>query len=301
MADPRATNGVVLLLVLGWLGLSFYLPWWIWARRDEQAMVWLPVVLLVSVAAQSACIHTLYLAFPPAGKALQAAAGVTPFFLIDRTLGWMTAWGLLALLAGSGWLAFYAVMRSVPRVGRLRPLALVAAGMLLLGISVGLQGQTQGGISGLLWLQLTWVGIVSVWLAAGGLLSALSPAEQGERTTVQIACWMSLLVMMAVPLGPAWRGLVALWTPMKQLSVPGLLVVFTLVVAGLSAGFALPRWFTQQAALVPRPGAAWGIIGPFLLAFLLIALGLLGWHLSPLLEVIGRSLQQQTLLKPPLP
>jgi type III secretory pathway component EscS len=292
VADPRATGGIALLLALGFLGPSIYLPWWIWARRDERAMIWLPAVLLASVAAQSVFIHTLYLAFPPASTELQISAGVTPFFLIDRTLGWITAWGLLALLAGSGWLVFHAVMRSAPRVAGLRPLALVAAGMLLLGISVGVQGQGQGGINGLLWLQLTWMGITCVWLASGGMLSALAASEQAERTTVQIACWMSLLVLMAIPPGPAWRGLAALWEPMKELSVPRMLVVFTLVAAGLSAGAALPRWFAQQTVSTPRAGAAWGIIGPFLLAFLLVALGLLGWHLSPLLEVISRSLQQ---------
>ena len=297
-ADPRATNGAVLLLVLGLLGPSVYLPWWIWARREEQAMIWLPAVLLISVSAQSGFIRLLSLAFPPAQAELWIAAHMTPLFLIDRTLGWMTAWGLLALLAGGGWLAFHAVMRTAPKIARLRPLALVSAGVLLLGISVGVQGQQQGGLTGLLWLQLTWVGVTCVWLAAGGMLSALAPSEQAERTTVQIACWLSLLVLMAIPPGPAYRGLAALWEPMKQLSVPRTLVVFALVVAGLSAGSSLPRWFAQQAIPVPRSGAAWGIIGPFVFAFLLVTLGLLGWHLSPLLEIIGRSLQQP-LIPPP--
>jgi len=300
VADPRATNGIVLLLALGLLGPSIYLSWWLWPRRDERTMVWLPAVLPASVAAQSAFIHVLYLTFPPAGEELQRAAGVAPFFLIDRALGWITSWGLLALLAGSGWLVFHAVMRSAPKVGRLRPLALVAAGVLLLGISVGVQSQQQGGISGLLWLQLSWMGITCVWLASGGMLSALATAEQSERTMVQIACWMSLLVLMAIPPGPVYRGLAALWEPMKELSVPRVLVAFTLVVAGLSAGFALPRWFAQQAAPTPRAGAAWGIIGPFLLAFLLVALGVFGWLMSPLLDVIGHSLRQP-YLKPLLP
>ena len=295
IADPRATNGAVLLLVLGLLGPSIYLTWWIWARRDEQAMLWLSAVLLLSVAAQAVFVHIVFLAFPPVSLALQRATHVTALFLIDRTLGWLTAWGLLALLAGSGWLAYYAIMRIPPRVERLRPLALVAAGVLLLGISVGLQGQQHGGIAGLLWLQLTWVGVTCVWLAAGGMLSALAPAEHSERTTMKVACWLSLFVLMAIPPGPAWRGLAALWEPMRALNVPGMLVVFTLVIAGLSVAAVLPRWFAQQVVLIPRPGAAWGIIGPFLLAFLLILLGLFGGHLVPLLETIGHSLQQQTL------
>jgi len=300
IADPRATNGVVLLLVLGLLGPSVYLTWWIWARRDEQAMLWLSAVLLLGAVAQSTFVHIIFLAFPPVSQALATASHLSSqFFLIDRTLGWMTAWGLLALLAGSGWLAYYAIMRSTPRVERLRPLALVAAGVLLLGISVGLQGQQHGGITGLLWLQLTWMGITSVWLAAGGMLSALSPAEQSERTTVKIACWLSLLVLMAIPPGPVYHGLAALWEPMKALNVPGMLVVFTLVIAGLSVAAVLPRWFAQQVVLTPRPGAAWGIIGPFLLAFLLITLGMFGWHLAPLMETIGHSLQQQTLTNLP--
>ncbi|MHB9109896.1 MAG: hypothetical protein ACYDCO_22825 [Armatimonadota bacterium] len=299
IADPRATNGAVLLLALGLLGPSFYLTWWIWARRDEQAMLWLAAVLLMSVVAQSAFVHIVFLAFPPVGLELQRATHVSALFLIDRTLGWMTAWGLLALLAGSGWLAYYAIMRIAPRVERLRPLALVAAGVLLLGISVGLQGQQRGGITGLLWLQLTWVGVTSVWLAAGGMLSVLMPSEQSERTTVKVACWLSLLVLMAIPPGPVYRGLAALWEPMKALNVPGMLVVFTLVIAGLSVAAVLPRWFAQQVVLTPRPGAAWGIIAPFLLAFLLIILGFFGWHFAPLMEAIGHSLQQQTLTNMP--
>ena len=289
-ANPQATNGAALLLVLGWLGPAIYLPWWLWTRRDEASMLWLPAALVTVIAAQFALVHILYLAFPPASDEIVKAAGIHPLFLIERTLGWMTAWGLLALLAGSGWLAYVAVMRLQPTVARLRPLALVAAGVLLIGISMGLQGQQQGGMHGLLWLQLAWASMLCVWLAAGGMLTALAPTEQAERTTVQIACWLSLLTLIAMPPGPGYRGLAALWEPMQTHSVPRALIVLTLVVAGMCAGAALPRWFAQQTVPTPRPGAAWGILGPFLLAFVILLLGFFSLRLTPLLDMIGRSL-----------
>jgi hypothetical protein len=294
-ASPKSTNGAVLLLVLGWLGPAVYLPWWLWSRRDEASMIWLPIALLTAVTAQFTFVHTLYLAFQPASQALVIAIGekqMPPLFLIDRMLDWVMAWGVLALLAGSGWLAYHAIMRAQHEVARLRPLALVVAGILLLGISVGLQGQQQGGINGLLWLQLTWAGLTSIWLAAGGMLTVLAPAERGERTTVQVACWLSLIALIAIPPGPAFRGLHALWEPMKALSVPRGLVVLTLVVTGICTALALPRWFDRQTTPSPRPGAAWGIIAPFLFACLLLTLGLFGGHLNHLLTQIAHSLQQ---------
>jgi hypothetical protein len=291
-ASPQATNATVLLLVLAWLGPAVYLPWWLWARRDEPSMIWLPAALSLCVAAQFTLVHMLYLAFPPASRDIILHTRITPLFLIDRTLSWMTAWGLLALLIGSGWLAYHLVLRVPVTVNRLRPLALVCGGILLLGISIGLQGQRHGGVTGLFWLQLTWVGMVCTWLAAGGMLSVLAPIEQAERATVQVACWLAVIMLMAFPPGPGFRGLVALWEPMRMLSLPRTLVAFTLVVTGLCAGMALPRWFAQQHVPSPRPGAAWGIGGPFLLAFLLLTLGLFGGQLTPLLDSIHHSLLQ---------
>lgn len=291
-ASPQATNATVLLLVLAWLGPAIYLPWWLWSRRDEPSMIWLPAMLSLCVTAQFTLVHILYLAFPPASPDLTRSTQITPLFLMERTLSWMTAWGLLALLIGSGWLAYHLIMRQPISVNRLRPLALVCGGILLLGISVGLQGQKHGGITGLFWLQLTWVGMVCTWLAAGGMLSVLAATEQTERTTLQVACWLVVIMLMAIPPGPGFRGLAAMWKPMHDLSLPRVLVAFTLVVTGLCVGVAMPRWFAQQHVSSPRPGAAWGIIGPFLLAFLLLTLSLFGGQLSPLLANISRSLQQ---------
>jgi len=292
------TNGIVLLLALGWLGPALYLPWFLWNRRDEPAMVWLPAVLVVSTVAHLVFVHTLFQVFPEASPALELGAGLDPHFLVQRMMHWMMLWGLVALLAGSIWLAWFRVLRLPFAVSQLRPLPLVAGGLLLIGISVGLQeqqGDNLASLYGLLWLQLGWTGVIAVWLTAGGLLTALTAGETLERTVVQFACWLSLVALAGAPPGPTFRGLAALWQPLAQVDVPRPLILFTLVVTAASLAAALPRWAAQQAAPSPRPGAAWGILAPFLTALLLIILGLLGGALTPLFQLIGLSLLPQTL------
>lgn len=288
------SNGVVLLLAMGWLGPALYLPWWIWNRRDEPAMLWLPVVLVISVAAQLVFIHVLFLAFPAIGQMLTQGAGLDPHFLVKRTMNWMMLWGLVALLAGSLWLAWYQVLRVPFRFDHLRPLSLVSGGLLLIGISVGLQSEPADGLLGLLWLQLGWVGVTVVWLTAGGLLSALTARETLERSIVQLACWLGLVVLVGAPPGPGFRGLSALWAGLAQLSMPRGLILFCLVVTGVCLVVSLPRWADAQQAPAPRAGAAWGILAPFLPALLLIVLGLLGGALVPFFQLVGESLLQMT-------
>ncbi len=291
-ASPKYTNAAILLLTLGWLGPAVYLPWWMWMRREELAAVWLPAVLLVCVVGHVTLVHLLYLSFPAASEVFLRSTGTEQLFLIKRILGWVLAWGVLALLVGGGWLAYTVAMKHETHRGSLRPLMLVAAGLMLLGLSVGVLSPHQQGAAGLLWLQLTWVGTLCIWLVAGSVLAALSPTEQSERTTVLTACWMALAALVALPPGPGYRGLAALWQPMQQLGVPRALVVCTLVVTGLCAVLLLPRWAADQTSPTPRAGATWGIIGPFALAFLLLALGLFGDYLTPVLALLRTSLQQ---------
>jgi len=291
--SPISTNSALLLIVLGWLGPAVYLPWWCWMRREEQAMIWLPSALLFTLVGCFTLIHLLFLAFPAENPSLSNMAHLEHLFLIKRLLGWMLIWGFMALLTGAGWLGYTAFIKPQQETGALRPLALVAAGMLLLGFSIGLQSPwQQQGIIGLLWLQLTWTGTVVIWLSAGALLPALALQERGERGIVLAALWISLAALVALPPGPGFYGLAALWEAMGQFDAPRVLVVLALLVSGLSAGFMLPRWALRQYARLPRPGVGWGIIGPFAVAFVLVACGLLAPRLGPVMNLIRESLLQ---------
>ncbi len=166
--SPRATNGVMLLLALGWLGPAAYLPWWLWLRREEKAIVFLPAGLLLATAGHLTLVHVLFLAFPAGGNAFVQATEVEPLFLVRRVLGWMLAWGLLALLSGAGWLGYKCVVQRNIQLASLRALSLVATGLLILGVTGGLLAQQEQGIPGLCWIQLAWIGFTSIWLTAGG-------------------------------------------------------------------------------------------------------------------------------------
>lgn len=292
-ASPRATNGLVLLLALGWLGPAVYLPWWLWTRRDEQAMVFLPAALLLAVVGPLTLVHVLFLSFPVSGTELtQLVPEAKPLFLVRNVLGWLLAWGLLALLTGAGWLACLVVQYRKAHPGLLRPLVLVSTGLLLLGIAGGLLGQRGNGLLGMLWLQLAWVGSLGIWPAANGLLPALTRNERGERATVLLSCWLALAALVAVPWLPGYRGLAALWGVLSQAAMPPGLIVFALIVTALSAGYLLPRWAATQQADTPHPGVGWGIIAPFAMAFCLVACGLLASQFHTLFALIRQSLLQ---------
>lgn len=291
-ASPHATNSIILLLALGWLGPAAYLPWWLWMRRDESSVVLLPAALLLAAVGHFTLVHVLFLAFPAAGSAFVQATGVEYLFLVRRVLGWMLAWGLLALLAGAGWLGSLVVRQRAVRQESLRPLSLVATGMLILGVAGGLFAQQGQGIPGLCWMQLAWVGFTAVWLAAGNLLPVLQRTERTERRTLEVALWVALLALAAVPPLAGFHALAALSPALQQAGLPPALIVFTLAVALLSAGVLLPRWVALQAAETPRPGVGWGILGPFLLALLLLASALLAHQLTPALALVKQSLLQ---------
>jgi len=288
--SPSTTNAVVLLLALGWLGPAAYLPWWLWTRRGEQAMVFLPAALLLATAGHLVLVHVLFLAFPVEARQFTQVFPIKNLFLIRQVLGWMLAWGLLALLAGAGLLTYAVVMRQQVQQGTLRALTLVATGLLVLGIAGGVLTQQERGVAGLLWLQLTWVGVIVVWLAAGGLLPVLTRAERPERMTVLIACWLALAALVALPPLPGFHGLTALWPVWQQAGIPPALVLFTLVLTTLATAYLLPRVAAVQAADTPRPGVGWGIIGPFLLALGLLLSGLLASQLTPYAKLIFQSL-----------
>ncbi len=147
-SSPHATNGIVLLLAMGWLGPAAYLPWWLWVRREEESMVYLPAALLLATAGHLTLVHVLFLSFPAAGAAFNQATGVEYLFLVRRVLGWLLAWGLLAVLTGAGWLAYRTILMHKVRISSLRPLILVTTGLLILGVAGGLLAQGGQGSSG---------------------------------------------------------------------------------------------------------------------------------------------------------
>lgn len=294
-ASPRATNGAVFFIAVGWLGPAVYLPYWLWVRREEQAMVWLPTALPVALAGNLALVHLLFLAFPPGSAVFNLAAGVEHLFLIRRVLNWMLAWGVLALLIGAGWLAYGLLLKQDRRPDALRPLSLAAAGWMLLALPLALLANNGRGIDGLLWLQLTWASLITVWLCANGLLAAITTRELGERATVLTALWLTLLALVACPFTAGFRGLSTFWGVLQQLHVPSLLLVVGLGVTAVSTGIGLPRWAARESSPAPRPGVAWGTLGPFAVAFLLVASGLLGDHFDPLITAIRHSLLQTLL------
>lgn len=284
---PRLTNGVMLLLVFGWLGPAVYVPWWVGGRREEQAMVWLPAAMVLAVTGVLSLARVLLLAFPLANPALP----VPQLFLIARLLNWMLSWGVLAIIVGAGWTTYLAIRHRNSRTVALRPIALVAAGLLLVGLAGGVHGQQGTGITGMLWTQLAWAGVVSIWLAADGLLPALTVQEHGERATLVAAQGVALAVLAGCPPTPGFHALRSLWAYLPVLGMPtGLLVIAGLLTA-FSTAFLLRRNATLSDAVAPRPGVSWGIIGPFAFAFFLLASGVLGDHLSPLFTMIRLSLQ----------
>ena len=290
-APPRAISGALVLTLLGLVGPAFYLPWWLWTRREEGAMLWMPAALLTAGVGPLALVRLLYFAFPARSAALQQLTGTEQLEFITRILGWLTTWGLLAVCVGAGWMVWLVVRRREPAEG-LRPLALTAPGLLLLGLAGGLNAQQGTGIAGMLWLQLTWVAVTGVWVAGNGLLPALAPAERTERGVVHTAQLLALAALVAVPFTAGSRGLAPLLAALARLSTPTPLLVLCLVVTALGSLLLLPRWLRPAEGALPRTGTAWGILGPFALALLLTLAGLLATRLTPLFELIRTSLLQ---------
>jgi hypothetical protein len=290
-APPRAVSAALLCTLLGMVGPAFYLPWWLWARRDEGAMLWMPAALLTAGAGPLALVRLLYAVFPARSTALLQLTGMEQLTFITRLLWWLNTWGLLALLVGAGWMVWLVVRRSETAEG-LRPLAVVAPGLLLIGLAGGLHAAGGTGVAGMLWLQLTWVAVTGVWVAGNGLLPALAPSERTERGVVQTAQLLALAALVAVPFTAGYHGLVPLVGALNTLHTPLPLLVLCLVVTAVCSLLLLPRWLRVAGAATPRPGAGWGILGPFTLAILLTFAGLLAVRLTPLFALITASLLQ---------
>lgn len=300
-SPPQETNGAVLLLAIGWLSPAIYLPWWAWSRRGEPGTVWLPAAMMLAVAGVLALVRIVFFIFPAGGGDFAQIPGVEHLFLIKRILVWLQGWGLLALLLGAGWLGYQAVRRRRGATAVVfRPLLLVASGMLLLGLAGGILGMAAGqperradALNGLLWSLMTWAGVVTVWLASGNLLPALTvDGERSERRIVWISCWATLAALVAVPPFTGFRAVADCWTIWQHSGTPPWLVLSALVITAVGTALQLPRWARAQAAARPIPGSGWGVIGPFLLTLALLACGLFGSVLSPLFTLIRQSLLQ---------
>ncbi len=290
--SPRATSGAMLCIMLGWLGPAVYLPWWLWRRRDEPAQAWLPAALLVAVTGPLALIRLFCFTFPVLDTAVLRTLHVENLFHSRSLLIWLQVWAFLALVLGAGWLVHRLWRRQRDVVEALRSLPLAVAGLMLLGLAMGLQTQTTVGVTGMLWLLLAWAGGMTICLTAGNLLDALMPGEVAERQVLVASTWVGLAWLVGCPPGPAFWGIFAGWGSLAAIGAPRPVVLLALAVLALCAGALLPRWLRSRYATVAYPGAGWGILAPFALAFLLLLAGLLAGRLAPVFAVIHRSLLQ---------
>jgi hypothetical protein len=297
-ASPRVSSGAALLVVLGWLGLAAYLPWWLGGRRDEPALVWQPAGLVLATTGVVGTVRLLALAFPVRQFAAWPGMGDHMIFL-QGILVWLLGWGMFALLAGTAWAIYLAIVhrRGAAGLVALRPLPWIALGALLLGTFGGLRAlaspvdaESLRGAVGLLWAQFAWLGVVGVWLTAGSTLSALTTRERGERGLVVAALALALVALAGAPPMPAFHAWGNLWGSLTRAGLSPLVPLVGLVAAAGSLGWLLPRWAAGQSAPQPRPGAAWGLLAPFLLAGALLAGGLLATPLRPAFTAVWRAL-----------
>lgn len=290
-ALPRAVQGSMLLVALAWLGPAAYLPWWAWPRRGERALAWLPAALLLAVAGPLALVRLFFFGFPAVGTALWQSLGLEYLFLVRDLLAWMLNWALIALLAGVG-LMVYTLLRPAPDRDGLRPLAFTATGVLLLGLVAGLYTQTVLGVAALLWALLAWAGTMTVLLAGGHLLDAQPPTARAERDALAGCLWIALAILCGVPPGPGYWALADGWSGLRHLSAPWPLIILALAATAVCGALQLPRWLRRRQPAEAFPGAAWGILGPFLLTLVLLAAGLLAVRLLPLADQVHRALTQ---------
>ena len=266
-SPPHATNAAMLLIAIGWIGPAIYLPWWLWVRREEEAAVWLPAAMLLAVAGVLASVRLIFFLFPAGGGNFSQIPGVEHLFLIRQILGWLLAWGVVALLVGAGLQTYFAIRRRYDAVGLFRPLVLVASGMLLLGIAGGILGMADEqlghrteAITGLIWTLLTWSGMITVWLVIGLLLPMLTAKQEGaERTTLQVSLWLTMASLVAIPPSSGFHALASFWVIWGQHGTPPILVLTALLLTLAGVIMLLPRWSRRQVAEEPHPGAGWGL------------------------------------------
>lgn len=294
----QTTHIALLLVLLGWLGPAVYLPWWLCRRREQETLIWTPAALLLVVTGVLAIIRLIFFAFPVGGGgALALLPGVDHLALIKRLLSWVSGWGMIALLLGTGWMVVNSTLRRRITRGMLDPLPIVAASLLLLGLSAGLLGLVGGvglhrsqAINGLLWLAPTWAGVLVIWLTSGHLLSALVQQEQVERRVLQIALWGSLAALVALPPSGGWYAVRAFFHTWRQYGTPPALVIVLLLLFAVGAALQLPAWCRRRVADTPHAGTGWGVFPPLLLALLLLTAGLFAAKLAPLFTLIRQSL-----------
>ena len=189
--SPQLVNSAVIFIIIGWLGLAVYLPWWIWGRREESALILLPMILAIAIVCVLSLVRVIFLLFPAGGDDVTRLPGVENIFLIERIIGWLFFWGILAILMGSCWLCVLSIRQRIKEFIHLKPLSLVISGVLLLTLAGGLAGQFAGNLAqrdiamtGMLWGILAWCGITTIWLTAGNLFNVMTLREQGERYDV---------------------------------------------------------------------------------------------------------------------
>ena len=299
-APPRVTHSALLLIILGWLGPAVYLPWSVWQRQEEKAMVWIPGVLLLTCASVLALIRLLFFALPPGGEAIAIQMpGSEYLLLIALLLRWMLAWGFLALLLGAAWLAYLVVRKRQNQAYVLRPLTIVVAGLLLSGIAGSMLGQIgpfpldrANALNGVFWIVPLWIGSITTWLAGKNLLPTLAVEERVERRAILVALWMMLAMLAAFPLTAGFQALRALWSPWKLYGFRPELLLMLLLLSVVSFVLLLLPWSREHVAPVARVGAGWGSIGPLFFALVLLVYGIFAMPHSPLLLLLRQSLLQ---------
>lgn len=282
IAPPRAINGAIFFCMLGWLLPAVYLPWWLGKRRDDAAAAWAPAALCLAVIGPLALMRLYWAFFPTLVGALPPEVRS----LTHNLLIWLQAWGVLALITGAGWLAYAGWRWRAQPLVALRPLALTAAGVMLLGLAPCMQAQSATGVAAFLWCYLAWVGHLSQFHAVGAMLDALTPSRVAERRVLAAGAWVGLGWLLVAAL----IGVIAGWNDFAAAGAPRPLILLALGAAVAAAAWLLPRWLRDRYATVPYPGAGWGILAPFSLALLLLAALLFAPRLAPLLALIHRGL-----------
>jgi hypothetical protein len=296
--SPQSTHLALLLVLLGWLGPAVYLPWWLWNRREETSLIWTPAALMLAVTGVLSLIRLVFFAFPiGGGEMLAQLPGVDHLALIKRLLSWVAGWGMIALILGAGWMAINIAFRRRAARGMLDPLPLAAAGILLLGLAAGLYGlvaetgpRRDQAIIGLFWMVPTWAGALVIWLTASHLLSAFTLSERAARMVLQVAVWVALAALIALPPTSGFRGLLAVYHNWRYFGMSPVIVIILLLLIAVGAGLQLPAWCRRHLAAKPHEGAGWGIFSPLLFALLLAIGGLLAGPLTPLFSLIRQSL-----------
>lgn len=298
-SSPRAANSALMLIILGWLGPAIYLPWWFWPRKEEEAMVWTPVFFLLAVTSVLALVRLLFFAIPPGTSLLMQSPGGEYMLIVAQLMRWVSGWGIAALLLGSGWL-LYSVYRRFRRQSLvLRPIVIVAAGLLLTAIAASLSGQFSqfplqrlAAVRGLFWALPMWFGLLALLLLVKNMLPVLSKNEKAERRSLLVSLVLVFAMLGLFPMTVGFHAIRSFWSAWKLLGSRPEFIVILLLISALSALCLFLPWTGNKFAAKSRPGAGWGTIAPVLLALSLLVYGILAAPLSPLMKLLCQSLLQ---------